>query len=89
MTSIKDICTTFARHGICEVDIDKVVSAWDCNWAIAQWHEDYSIMVIDGDNYNKAKISKQQAHELIGLLDLVDEKSKTFTNARTWRKNEV
>ena len=88
MTSIKEVCTTFSKHGICEVDIDEVVSAWDCNWSIAQWLEEYSIVVTNGDEYFKSAISKKQAHELIGLLDLVDKRDIMFMNARAWRKNE-
>ncbi len=47
---------------------------------------DKNIKVYDSDNYGRCKISKQQAHELIGRLNLIDEKSPIFNSGRTWRQ---
>lgn len=86
--NIKEVLLTFPTTGICEVDIDKCIKLLDNKfWNISQWKEEYSLVkVYDADNYGRCKISKQQAHELIGKLNLVDEKSPIFNSGRTWRK---
>lgn len=85
--SIKDVLLTFPTSGLCEVDIEKCINLWNNRfWSISQWREEYSLVkVYDFNNYGKCNISKEQAHELIGKLNLVDEQSSIFRSGRTWR----
>ena len=85
---IKEVLLTFSTTGICQVDIEKCVQIWNNSfWNISQWKDEYNLVkVYDSDNYGRCKISKQQAHELIGRLNLIDEKSPIFNSGRTWRQ---
>ena len=85
---LTDVLLTFPNAGTCEVDIDKCAKLWDNKfWSISQWNDEYTLVKeYDSDNYGKCKISKQQAHQLIGTLNLVDEKSPIFNSGRTWRQ---
>jgi hypothetical protein len=85
---LTEVLLTFPNTVSCKVDIDKCVKLWDNNfWSISQWNDEYTLVkVYDSDNYGKCKISKQQAHELIGKLNLVDEKSPIFNSGKTWRQ---
>ncbi len=85
---IKEVLLTFPTTGICQVDIEKCVQIWNNSfWNISQWKDEYNLVkVYDSDNYGRCKISKQQAHELIGRLNLIDEKSPIFNSGRTWRQ---
>jgi hypothetical protein len=81
----------FNETGICIADVETVVADWDDSWFISQHHENYKLCRHDSeaDNFTKTnfkcEISKQQAHEIIGRLNLIDTPSGFFNNARTWR----
>ena len=82
---MSEFITKFNSTGECEIDVEKVAEAWDDEfWLITQNHTDYRLF--NTDVGLKVEISKQQAHELIGKLDLVDTQSPVFRMARTWRK---
>ena len=86
----------FQQTGICEIHVDYVVEHWDENWKITQWGdgydrpEEYSLIYGNkeskktGKFRTKTTISKQQAHELIGKLDLIMKQSPVFNSGKTW-----
>jgi hypothetical protein len=89
---IMDVVTKYELTGECEISIEETAKVWDKHWCISQWHEEYTLYHHNrnADNFTrsdlKVRISKAQAHELIGKLNLVDERSPVFTNGRTWRQ---
>jgi hypothetical protein len=84
------VLKTMPMVGECEVDVDKAVKIWNDSFSVSQFKEQYSLVKFyrDGD-YGKVTISKKQAHELIGKLNLVDEQSAIFRSGRTWRKQST
>lgn len=80
---LDDIFINFQLTGENKIDIDKVVEYWiKRNCLISQWKEEYTLHL---RNKIKSKISKEQAHILIGRLDLKCEYSKIFNNGITWK----
>lgn len=88
---MKDYIVEFKLTGECPVNIDSVIKQWSYKCCIKQYHEEYTLMEESWragkrlGKWSKIRISKAQAHELIGKLNLLDEKSGTFTHARMWR----
>jgi len=83
---LESVLKTMPYTGECDVDIEKAVAIWDNSFSISQWKDQYSLVKFypDGD-YGKVTISKEQAHELIGKLNLFDEQSPIFRSGRTWK----
>lgn len=78
------VFSKFATVGICEVSVEAVVSQWSADCFISQWRDEYTL--VGGPDGPKAKLSKQQAKELIVELDLMPEQSPVFNSGKTWRK---
>lgn len=78
------IVTEFNYTGICQISIPDAIKQWDKSCRISQWHDKYTLL----SKELKIQISKQAAHELIALLDLIQYKSDVFRNGSTWRKKE-
>lgn len=83
---------TYNLTGICDLNLDEVAADWhDDQWVIVQHGETYRLCHHDlsADNFSKTdfkcEISKEQAHILIGRLNLVDTPNSVFRLARTWR----
>jgi len=80
----------YKETGVCEIYVDKVSEVWDNDWGISQYNEEYKLCHNNpkANNFTrtdfKIVISKTQAHELIGRLGLIDNKSTFFKNARMW-----
>jgi hypothetical protein len=72
----------FAETGQCKVNVKEVVKTWGKKSFISQWHNKYTLCTKDC----KAEISKEQAKELIVMIDLFPEKSPIFNYAWTWKK---
>lgn len=93
--NIDDIIVNFQMTGPCEISIEKTVEIWDEDWSISQWDEEYTLchQNLKADNFTKTDfkvaISKKQAHELIGELDLINERSPVFRSGSTWRLKKV
>jgi hypothetical protein len=84
---LESILKTLPLTGECEVDIEKAVNIWNETYCVSQFKEQYSLVKFYADkDYGKVTISKQQAHELIGKLNLVDEQSPVFRSGRTWKQ---
>ena len=81
----------FNATGICIIRVEEIIAEWNDDWCISQWHEDYKLCRCnnDADNFTKTdfkyEISKKQAHELMGRLNLIDTLSSFFNHAKTWR----
>ena len=92
--NIDDIIIDFQMTGPCEISIEKTVEIWDKDWSISQWEEEYTLCHHNpkSDNFTmtdlKIRISKKQTHQLIGELDLINERSPVFRSGSTWRRKE-
>lgn len=88
---MKDYIIEFKLTGECPINVDSVVKQWSYKCSIKQYHEEYTLMEESWragkrlGKWSKIRISKAQAHELIGKLNLIDEQSSTFRYARMWR----
>lgn len=88
---MKDYIVEFKHTGECPINVASVVKQWSYKCSIKQYHEEYTLMEESWragkrlGKWSKIRISKVQAHELIGQLNLLDERSHTFRNARMWR----
>jgi len=80
----KSIFSKFADVGVCEIVVGEVIKQWKPDSFISQWKQEYTL--VGGTGGPKAKISKQQAKELIVELDLMPEQSPIFNSGKTWRK---
>jgi hypothetical protein len=78
---MNEIVLKFEFAGPCEVDVAAVVAAWNDQWFISQWQNDYRLI---GPEL-KVSITKQQAKEIIVELDLMPTQS-LFRSGKTWRK---
>jgi len=87
------LVTKYNLTGECEINVKLVAKKWNDRFWISQWHEEYTLCrhAKNASNFSKTnlkvRIPKQQAHELIGSLNLIDDKSTVFRNARTWMKD--
>jgi hypothetical protein len=94
-SDIDSVVTDYQLTGECKISVENTIKLWDKHWCVSQWHEEYTLCHHNRnmDNFTrtdlKVRISKQQAHELIGRLNLIDERSPVFTNGRTWRQPET
>jgi len=83
---MKDLIIEFKDTGPCKVDVDKVVSAWNDEFSISQWHEEYRLIKhYEDDSISKATISSEQAHQIIGRLRLLKIQDALFVNGKTYR----
>lgn len=84
---MEDIIKNMPLTGICDLDIEKCIFSWNkASFSISQYKEEFRLIVADGEDLKlKASISKIQAHELIGKMDLNMEQSAIFRHGRTWR----
>lgn len=86
------LITKFEITGECEIDVKKVVKAWNDRFVISQWHDEFTLCrhAKNAGNFTKTnlkvRISKQQAKELIVELDLFPNLSEFFKNGTTWRR---
>jgi len=92
--NLSNLIHKYKETGICEIYVDKVVDVWDDDWGISQYHEEFKLCHNNpkADNFTrtdfKIVISKQQAHELIGKMNLIDERSTVFNHGRIWKLNK-
>jgi hypothetical protein len=83
---MKKLITKFQDVGICEVNVSKVVKAWNEKFSISQYHDDYTLVKQGrSDRHAKVKISKEQALEIIEKAKLLLIQSKTFRYGITYR----
>lgn len=85
---MKRVFTKLPDTGVCTIVVAEVVKQWNRYCTISEWCNEYTLIERDGRSRErckiKAQISKQQAHELIGQLDLVREQSPIFKSGATW-----
>lgn len=81
----------YSITGVCKIKIKRVVAQWSEKCFISQYDESYTLCESDksADNFSKTSfkvsISKEQAHILIGKLNLFYTPSVLFKNAGTWK----
>lgn len=87
---MKSLIKTFQETGSCELDIKKVIKKWKDNFAISQYHKEFTFIVFlkNGNTKLKVKITEEQANELITELNLGKIKSTTFKHANTFRTKD-
>lgn len=85
----------FQPTGPCEIDIEELKSVWDKSWRISKWQDEYTLLHYNRNSENftridfKVTISKEQANEIIQILELVEVKSDAFTSGSTFlRKHD-
>ena len=85
-----DIVVEYRDTGALEIYVDKVVKKWNHLWWIAQWKDSYRLIKYKRKDSPittiKFTISKKQAHELIGQLDLKSEPGG-IGSATSWRQS--
>lgn len=92
---MENITTKFVDSGECTINVAEAVKQWNKDCFLAQYHEEYTLCEFapSGDpedispvKKTKLLISKVQAHELIGQLDLICIPDTLFRNAKSWKK---
>ena len=68
--------------GICKLDLNVVSKKFGEHSTISRWHEEYRLVNLRARV--KVTISKEQAFNLIKMLNLVEYKSPIFANAGTF-----
>ena len=82
----KIFISEFKDSGENEVDIQFLFSAWNCNFSLSQWNDEFTLVkVMRSRKILKSKISQKQAFEIINLMRLTEEKSEIFTSGSTWK----
>lgn len=87
---MKNYILEFKFTGECPINVAAVINQWNNRCSIKQYHEEYTLMedawrAGKRKHSSKIRISKTQAHELIGQLNLLDERSDLVRNGRIWR----
>lgn len=95
---VNRIFPNFKESGINKVNIDEAVKEWDIRFAINQYDSpfagvSYTFFAALRKNSKRAfmfksQISKEDAKELIGRLNLTQYYSSVFINGSVWRKRQ-
>lgn len=72
------------------LDIDKVQTLWCDQCELVQWNNEYSLCFFYdrlANGYESAKITQEQAFEVIEKLGLTAYQSPLFIHKKNWVKN--
>ncbi len=79
----------FPDSGTCVIDLPILYKKWNKLFVLSKYREDYTLVKTKGKDRFKAKISQEQALEIIKELQLCQIQDTTFASASTFMTKEV